>query len=105
MNTSEIARTLSELGNETRLDIFRLLIKRGPSGMSIGDIGTELSIAASTLAFHLKGLAQSGLITQEKQGRHTVCRANLDALTTVLRQLENECCIDEDTQADERNAS
>ncbi len=105
MNTPEIARTLSELGNETRLDIFRLLIKRGSTGMSIGDIGTELSLAASTLAFHLKGLVQSGLVTQEKQGRQTVCRANLDALTTVLRQLEDECCIDEDTQANERNAS
>ena len=105
MNSSEIARTLAELGNETRLDIFRTLIKKGSEGMSIGDIRDELSIAASTLAFHLKGLTQCGLITQEKVGRHTFCRANLECLTTVLRQLEEECCSDLEVSDHERDTT
>ncbi len=105
MNSSEIARTLAELGNETRLDIFRALIKKGSDGMCISDIREHLSIAASTLAFHLKGLTESGLIIQEKVGRQTICRANLECLTTVLRQLEEECCSDQEVSAHERDTA
>ena len=92
METGSIARTLAELGNETRLDIFRLLVKTGDEGLPIGDIGRRLGIPASTLGFHLRGLVSVGLVDQERQGRTVICRARLGALTRVLRQLETECC-------------
>lgn len=92
MDTGSIARTLAELGNETRLDIFRLLVKAGGDGLAIGDIGRRLGIPASTLGFHLRGLVSVGLVDQERQGRSVICRARLGALTQVLRQLEAECC-------------
>src|SRR4051812_16916987 len=56
MNRKLAARCLAELGNLTRLDIYRLLVRAGPSGLSITDIQTRLGIPASTLAFHLRGL-------------------------------------------------
>lgn len=96
METQEIANILSELGNETRLEIFRLLIRAEPKGLTIGEIGSELSLAASTLAFHLKGLASGGLITQEKKGRSVICRANLNQIVSVIRVLEQECCVDQE---------
>ncbi len=92
MDSTHIARTLAELGNETRLDIFRLLVRAGDDGLIIGGIGRRLGIPPSTLGFHLRGLVAAGLVSQEKQGRSVICRADLGALTGVLRELEAECC-------------
>lgn len=95
MNTQNIARTLAELGHETRLEIFRTLVKAGPSGLTIGEIGNRLDVPASTLGFHLKGLTSVGLVSQEKQGRSVICRPELDILSLVIRDLEAECCTDQ----------
>ncbi len=95
MNTQTIAHTLAELGNETRLEIFRLLVKTGRDGMTIGEIGKRLGVPASTLGFHLKGLISVNLIAQEKQGRSVICRAQLDTVTSVINELVVECCIEE----------
>ena len=92
MDTTHIARTLAELGNQTRLDIFRLLVRAGNDGLVIGDIGRRLGIPASTLGFHLRGLVAAGLVGQQKQGRSVICRPKLGVLTSVLRELEAECC-------------
>ncbi len=96
METNEIAKILAELGNETRLEIFRLLVKVGLPGITIGDIGKRLSLPASTLAFHLKGLAEAELIKQEKSGRSVICYANLLTLTGVINVLSIECCIEQE---------
>ncbi len=95
MKTETIAHTLAELGNETRLEIFRLLIKVGQDGMTIGDIGKRLKIPASTLGFHLRGLTSARLVSQEKQGRSVICRAELDTITSVINELVAECCIEQ----------
>ena len=95
MEQDRITRTLSELGNETRLAIFRLLVKAGGDGMTIGDIGKRLKVPASTLGFHLRGLVGVGLVTQRKEGRSVYCYAEMDVLTDVLRTLEAECCSEQ----------
>lgn len=95
MDTNNIARTLAELGNETRLEIFRLLVKSGSDGMTIGEIGQRLGVPASTLGFHLRGLVTVGLVSQQKQGRSVFCRAELQQLSNVLQVLEAECCIEQ----------
>ncbi len=96
MNTENIARTMAELGNVTRLEIFRLLVRAGPEGLTIGEIGKRLDIPASTLGFHIRGLVSVGLITQEKQGRSVICRPGLETITTVIQDLVAECCVDMD---------
>lgn len=95
MDTGIIARTLAELGNETRLEIFRLLVKSGADGMTIGEIGRRLGVPASTLGFHLRGLVTVGLVSQQKDGRSVYCRAELQKLNDVLHVLEAECCIEQ----------
>lgn len=95
MKQDHVTRTLAELGNETRLAIFRLLVKSGRDGMTIGDIGKRLEVPPSTLGFHLRGLVSVGLVTQQKQGRSVYCFAELDVLTGVLHALEEECCSDQ----------
>src|SRR5439155_5325191 len=66
MDRELAARCLAELGNLTRLDIYRLLVRAGPSGLNISDIQTRLDVPASTLAFHLRGLVGAGLVAQAK---------------------------------------
>ncbi len=92
MNRKLAAQCLSELGNLTRLDIYRLLIRAGLDGMNIGDIQNRLGVPASTLAFHLGGLVGVGLVSQEKVGREVICRAKHRQLTAVMEFLREECC-------------
>jgi DNA-binding transcriptional ArsR family regulator len=106
MNRKLAAQCLSELGNLTRLDIYRLLVRAGLDGMNIGDIQTRLDVPASTLAFHLGGLVRAGLVAQEKVGREVICRAKHRQLTAVMEFLREECCKGfEDEQPALRRAS
>jgi ArsR family transcriptional regulator len=92
MNRKLAAQCLSELGNLTRLDIYRLLVRAGLDGMNISDIQTRLSVPASTLAFHLGGLVGVGLVSQEKVGREVICRAKHRQLSAVMEFLREHCC-------------
>jgi DNA-binding transcriptional ArsR family regulator len=92
MDLELAARRLSELGNPTRLSIFRLLVKAGPGGLAVGEIQARLGIPASTLAFHLRGLVVAGLVGQERQGRTVRCRPRYETLDQVIAFLQAECC-------------
>ncbi len=92
MNRGLAARCLAELGNPTRLDIYRLLVRAGPAGLNVGEIQTRLDVPASTLAFHLRGLINVGLLVQEKIGREVRCTVKHRQLTSVIDFLLEECC-------------
>lgn len=92
MDRALAARCLAELGNLTRLDIYRLLVQAGPTGLNITEIQTRLDIPASTLAFHLRGLVGTGLVLQERRSREVVCRAHYHQVNTVIELLREECC-------------
>ena len=92
MQDDTITQVLAELGNQTRLTIYRLLIKYGDEGLSIGSIGAQLQVPASTLSFHLRGLVEAGLVVQRKQGREVLCVAQMTVLNQVLNSLQQECC-------------
>jgi len=93
MDLDTAARVLAELGNRTRLEVLRLLVRAGPDGLSVGEIQAHLDLAASTLAFHLRGLVQVGLVAQERQGRLVLCRPCLAVLDEVMAFLRAECCL------------
>lgn len=93
MDVDTAARVLGELGNRTRLEVLRLLVRSGPDGLSVGEIQAHLDLAASTLAFHLRGLVQAGLVTQERHGRLVLCRPCLAVLDEVMAFLRAECCL------------
>ena len=92
MDRALAARCLSELGNLTRLDVYRLLVRAGPKGLNIREIQTRLDIPASTLAFHLRGLVNAELVLQQKSGREIVCRAHLRQVNAVIEFLREKCC-------------
>ena len=92
MKDADAAASLAALGHEARLKVFRVLVKAGPDGAPVGEIGRVLGIAPSTLAHHLGALVAAGLVTQEKRGREVVNRAEFVAMRALLAYVESECC-------------
>lgn len=86
------ARALSALGHEARLAIFRLLVRAGPEGLRVGEIGAHTGLPASTLAHHLGALTKAGLVRQDKRGREVFTRADYDAMQRLTTFLGDECC-------------
>lgn len=93
MRIQQAAQIFAELGNKTRLEILRLLVKSGQEGASIGEIQGHLNMPASTLAFHLRGLVAVGLVTQQKEGRTVRCQVRYDRITNAVDFLTRECCM------------
>ncbi|MGB0439024.1 MAG: ArsR/SmtB family transcription factor [Primorskyibacter sp.] len=90
-----VASRFAALGSEQRLGVLQVLVRAGPNGLSIGDLGARSGVTGSTLTHHLKVLAQAGLIRQERQGRSTICAGvayqEVQALSAYLLQ---HCCAD-----------
>jgi len=94
MKVDDAAARLEALGNPTRLQIFRALVRAGEAGMSVGKLQARLDIAASTLSHHIKSLLTVGLIVQERQATTLICRANYDAMRGLVDYLVDECCAE-----------
>lgn len=92
MDQKLATKRLAELGNDTRMSVFRLLVKAGPEGLAVGDIQQRLAMSGSTLSHHLHRLISAGLMRQERDGRTLFCIADLDALNEVISFLNAECC-------------
>ncbi|MET1026545.1 MAG: metalloregulator ArsR/SmtB family transcription factor [Dongiaceae bacterium] len=88
------AKQLESLGNPTRLQLYRALVRAGDDGLPVGHLQDKLGIAASTLSHHLKSLISTGLVTQERQATTLICRANYPGMDALVGYLVNECCLD-----------
>ena len=92
MEIRRAVESLLALAHDTRLAVFRLLVKRGPEGYSAGEIGEKLDIPGPTLSFHLKELAQAGLITPRKASRYIYYAPAFDRMNELLGYLTENCC-------------
>ena len=92
MDTSTAVVGLYALAQESRLEIFRLLVQHGPDGLCVGDIAAQLAIAPATLSFHLKELLRAGLLTATRQSRHIYYAADFSAMNGLLNYLTENCC-------------
>ncbi|HTV69272.1 MAG TPA: metalloregulator ArsR/SmtB family transcription factor [Rhizobiaceae bacterium] len=94
MKLEKAAAQLEALGNPTRLNIYRLLVRAGDEGMPVGRIQAKLGIPNSTLSHHCRKLIDVGLVTQERQATTLLCRANYPAMNGLIGYLSDECCAD-----------
>ena len=83
---------LGALAQETRLDIFRVLVEKGPEGMPAGEIGARLSQTSPIMSFHLNQLRFAGLVTSRREGRSIIYSANFKMMTDLLGYLTENCC-------------
>ncbi len=88
----ETLDALSALGQETRLDAFRLLVQVGPEGLPAGEIGERLGVRQNTMSANLSVLAQAGLIRGAREGRSIRYFADMDGLKGLLGFLMENCC-------------
>ena len=94
MKLDDAAARLEALGNPTRLQIYRALVRAGEAGMSVGRLQAKLDLAASTLSHHLKTLVVVDLVSQERQATTLICRANYAMMHGLVDFLVAECCVD-----------
>ena len=93
MEHEAVAASLAELGNTSRLAVFRFLVKAGHNGSAVGEIQKALNIPASTLSHHLARMANVGLIKQTKHSRTIICTPDYQHLDTLISFLREECCV------------
>jgi len=92
MKKLSVVAALGALAQETRLDIFRLLVQRGPEGMPAGEIGERLGQPSPTMSFHLNQLRFAGLINSRRESRSIIYTANYRTMTDLISYLTENCC-------------
>src|SRR5580704_18746417 len=92
METSQAVGALGALAHETRLALFRLLVQKGPEGLSAGLIAEAIGIAPSSLSFHLQQLVHAGLITQRRLSRQLIYAAEYGTMNELMAYLTENCC-------------
>ena len=83
---------LAALAQETRLDVYRLLVQAGPDGIAAGQIGERLGLASPTLSFHLNHLRHAGLVTFRRESRSLIYVAEYPTMNALLAYLIENCC-------------
>ncbi len=93
MNDEQASQLLSALGNPTRIRLYRLLVRAGPDGLTVGEVQRHLEVPASTLAHHFSALVSAGLVRQARHGREVLCTADFPAMNGLIAYLSDECCL------------
>src|SRR6201992_3718349 len=92
MDQKRAIAALGALAQETRLELFRLLVARGREGLPAGVIAEQLGVQPSSLSFHLEQLVHAGLITQRRLSRQLIYSAEYGAMNALLAYLTEKCC-------------
>jgi DNA-binding transcriptional ArsR family regulator len=92
MKEKTVLGALAALAQVNRLRVFRALVVAGQAGATPGAIGKRLKVSPATLSFHLKELANAGLVTQERNGRNLIYRADYEAMNALLAYMTENCC-------------
>ncbi|MDR3468843.1 MAG: metalloregulator ArsR/SmtB family transcription factor [Xanthobacteraceae bacterium] len=105
MDIEIAAKQLEALGNPTRLQLYRALVRAGDAGLPVGRLQQRLGIAASTLSHHLHRLILTGLVSQERQTTTLICRANYPVMNNLVGFLVDECCVDAGCETSEADSA
>jgi ArsR family transcriptional regulator len=92
MKKANVIAALGAIAQETRLDIFRMLVQKGPEGLPAGEIGARLGQPSPTMSFHLNQLRFAGLVKSRRESRSIIYCANFKAMTDLVGYLTENCC-------------
>jgi DNA-binding transcriptional ArsR family regulator len=92
MEKKSVVNALASLAQESRLDIFRLLVQAGPEGMSAGKISEMTGIPPSTMSFHLKEMSYADMLHSRQESRFVIYSANFETMNSLLGFLTMNCC-------------
>ncbi|MEO8502162.1 MAG: metalloregulator ArsR/SmtB family transcription factor [Vicinamibacteria bacterium] len=97
MEIREAVQRLGALAHETRLSVFRLLVRLGPLGLAAGEIATRMGISPPNASFHLAELSRVGLVTAKREGRNVIYSVDFVASLGLVDYLRENCCAEEAT--------
>ncbi len=98
MEIREAVQRLGALAHETRLSVFRLLVRRGTLGLAAGEIATRMDISPPNASFHLAELARVGLVTARRDGRSVIYTVDFSSIAGLVDFMEENCCAEETPQ-------
>jgi DNA-binding transcriptional ArsR family regulator len=94
MKMNDAVKALGALAQESRLEIFRLLVRKGAGGIAAGDLSNHFKMPPATMSFHLKELSNAGLIASRRESRSIIYAANYGHMQELLSFLMENCCAD-----------
>ncbi len=92
MKKPDAVAALAALAQDSRLDVFRLLVQAGPAGLPAGQVAAKLKLAPNTLTFHFDRLRDAGLVTVRRDGRSMIYATRFETMNTLLSFLTENCC-------------
>lgn len=92
MENTDVILVLAALGQPTRLETFRHLVRKEPEGIAAGDLARLMAVPQNTMSAHLAVLARAGLVRGERQSRSIVYRAELSRVQALVDYLLKDCC-------------
>ena len=92
MDLQRATAAFGALSQETRLRVFRLLVKYGEAGAPAGTLSEALGIPHNTLSFHLSHMSNVGLVLSRREGRSIIYTANFELITGLIRFMVEDCC-------------
>lgn len=92
MEINKAILAFGALSQETRLQVFRLLVEHGPDGTPAGTLSDSLGIPHNTLSFHLSHMSNAGLLLSRREGRSIIYSANFEFFTDLIRYMVEDCC-------------
>jgi DNA-binding transcriptional ArsR family regulator len=92
MEAKPVIEALSALAQDSRLEVYRLLVQAGPEGVPASEIAERVGIPPNTLSFHLKTLSHAGLVVSRQKGRFIYYSANYERMNALVGFLTENCC-------------
>jgi DNA-binding transcriptional ArsR family regulator len=92
MEKTDAVAALAALAQDSRLDVFRLLVQAGREGMPAGAVAVALDLAPNTLTFHFDRLRTAGLVTVRREGRSMIYAAKYETMNALLAFMTENCC-------------
>ena len=94
MDTKDCIKLLNTLGQETRMEAFKLLLKHEPIGLAAGEVARQLGHPQNSVSMQLKLLSDANLVITKRDGRSIIYRSNTEKLSELIKYLASECCLD-----------
>ena len=94
MESKDAVRALAALAQDSRLEVFRLLVRQGPPGLAAGEISERMGIPPATMSFHLKELSNAGLVQSRRESRSIIYSADYSSMQELIDFLTENCCKD-----------
>ena len=92
MDQTRAIEAFAALAQDSRMAIYRMLVRKEPTGLPVGEISRQLNIVPSTLSGHLAILKRAGLLNSTRHQREIHYTANMTVMRELVGFMLEDCC-------------